>query len=171
MGFVDSLRDVMRTFSGEDDYDDAPVSGARNDIYATASTASTAPDYSSYYHAPAQPQEPVQRPTVVPDAAVSTIAMLRATKLESVRAAADHLLENHAVIISGNQAGIGSRRCRSSAGKPCCDYQCKGYGYCPCQTLARLPRRHCIYAGWENQPYCPLYLSSDPKGCSVGFRF
>ena len=100
MGFVDSLRDVMRTFSGEDDYDDAPVSGARTDIYATASTASTAPDYSSYYHAPAQPQEPVQRPTVVPDAAVSTIAMLRATKLESVRAAADHLLENHAVIIS-----------------------------------------------------------------------
>ena len=86
MGFVDSLRDVMRTFSGEDDYDDAPVTGAQNDIYATASTASTAPDYSSYYHAPVQPQEPV--------------VMLRAAKLESVRAAADHLLENHAVIIS-----------------------------------------------------------------------
>ena len=64
MGFVDSFRDVVRTFSGEDVYEDAPHTGAHDDIYATASTASTAPDYSSYYNAPAQPQEPAE-----PDAA------------------------------------------------------------------------------------------------------
>ncbi|MGM9612839.1 MAG: cell division protein SepF [Butyricicoccus sp.] len=99
MGFVDSLRDVIRTFSGEDVYEDAPSADVHNDIYATASTASTAPDYSSNYSAPAQPQEPAPHPTAVPDAVVSTIAMLRADKLESVRDAADHLLKNHAVII------------------------------------------------------------------------
>lgn len=99
MGFVYSLRDVVRTFSGEDVYEDAPAAGVHDDIYATASTASTAPDYSSYYSAPVQPQEPAPRPTAVPDAVVSTIAMLRADKLESVRDAADHLLHNHAVII------------------------------------------------------------------------
>lgn len=100
MGFVDSFRDVVRTFSGEDVYEDAPHTGAHDDIYATASTASTAPDYSSYYNAPAQPQEPAPRPTAVPDAVVSTIAMMRADKLDSVRDAADHILRNHAVIIS-----------------------------------------------------------------------
>lgn len=101
MGFIDSLRDVVRTFSGEKyDYEDAPATGAQRDVYASASTASTAPDYSSYYSAPVQPQEPVQRPAAVPDAIVSTIAMLCPEKLESVRDAADHLVQNHAVILS-----------------------------------------------------------------------
>lgn len=75
MGFIDSLRDVVRTFSGEEyDYEDAPAAGAQRDVYASASTASTAPDYSSYYSAPVQPQEPVQRPLPSRMAIVSTIA-------------------------------------------------------------------------------------------------
>lgn len=102
MGFVDSLRDVVRTFTGNDyeDYPDAPEAGARDDIYATASTASTAPDYASYYQASAQPQEPASRPTVVPDEIVSAIALLRPEDLESVRDAADHFLKNRAVVLS-----------------------------------------------------------------------
>ncbi|MDR3766890.1 MAG: cell division protein SepF [Butyricicoccus sp.] len=101
MGFVDGLRDVLRSFSGDDydEYEEAPASRTHNDIYATASTASTAPDY-SYYQAPAQPQQPAAQPTAVPDAIVDTIALLRPEKLESVREAADHFLKNQAVILS-----------------------------------------------------------------------
>ena len=101
MGFVDGLRDVLRSFSGDDydEYEEAPVSRTRNDIYATASTASTAPDY-SYYQTPAQPQQPAAQPTAVPDAIVDTIALLRPEKLQSVREAADHFLKNQVVILS-----------------------------------------------------------------------
>lgn len=103
MGFVDSLRDVLRTFSGDeyDEYEDAPASGAHHgDIYRVASTTSTAPDYAAQYHAPVPPQDPRLQPSVVPDALVSAIALLRPEGLESVRAAADHLLQNHAVILT-----------------------------------------------------------------------
>lgn len=103
MGFLDSMRDVWRSFSGDDLEESAGVSagaGAQRDMYATASTASTAPDYSAYYQAPAQPQQPAARPSAVPDAIVSKIALLRPDKLESVREAADHFLKNEAVILT-----------------------------------------------------------------------
>ena len=99
MGFFDSVRDVLRTFSGDDEYEDTPAASAHHDIYAAASAASTAPNYASYA-SPVQPQEPVNRPSAVPDAIVSAIALLRPENLSSVREAADHLLQNHAVILS-----------------------------------------------------------------------
>lgn len=102
MGFLDSMRDVWRSFSGDDleEPAGAPASGAQRDMYATASTASTAPDYSAYYQAPAQPQQPAARPSAVPDAIVSTISLLRPDKLASVREAADHFLNNEAVVLT-----------------------------------------------------------------------
>lgn len=103
MGFVDSLRDVFRTFTEDDydEYDDAPVSDTRHgDIYRVASTASTAPDYALHHNTSAQPHKSAWSPSTVPDPAVSAIALLCPENLESVRAAADHLLQNRAVILN-----------------------------------------------------------------------
>ena len=99
MGLVDSLRDIYRTFTAEDydEYDDdAAYRGY--DAYQTPNSTSTAPDYALHRSRPME--EPVPRPSAVPDPAVSTIAMLSPESLESVRAAADHLLQNRAVILS-----------------------------------------------------------------------
>ena len=47
MGFFDSVRDVLRTFSGDDEYEDTPAASAHHGIYAAASAASIAPNYAS----------------------------------------------------------------------------------------------------------------------------
>ena len=105
MGFVDSLRDVLRTFTGDDyeEYDEEPVQYAQpNDVYRVASTASTAPDYAAH-HIPAHSDESSLHPSAVPDPAVSAIALLCPENLESVRVAADHLLHHRAVILNLKQ--------------------------------------------------------------------
>ena len=64
MGFMDSLQNFVRIITGDDEeeeyYEDTrPVASAPRDIYATASTASTAPDYAAYYeNLPAQQPAP-----------------------------------------------------------------------------------------------------------------
>ena len=95
MGFVDSFRDIMRTFTGNDDYDE--YEQEPHDPYRTASTAATAPDYAQQYRT-AQPQQPAYQ--AVPDPVVNTIAVVCPENIESVRAAADHLVQNRAVILS-----------------------------------------------------------------------
>ncbi len=96
MGFVNSLRDVWRSFSGEEDDEYTP-----DDVYATANPGSTAPDYAAYAAAQQPPvtQAP-SHPTAVPDAVVSKIVLLRPEKLSSVREAADHFLKDEAVVLS-----------------------------------------------------------------------
>lgn len=104
MGFMDSLQNFVRIITGDDEEEEyyentPPVASVPRDIYATASTASTAPDYAAYYeNLPVQ--QPAPEPEPVPDPVVDTIALLRPESLESVRDAADHLVQNHAIILS-----------------------------------------------------------------------
>ena len=100
MGSVDRLRGVVRSFTGENDDDYYEYEGvqdnggAQGDVYGGVNMTSTAPDYRGTY----QQQAPI--PTVVPNAVVSKIVLIRPEKAESVREVADYLLKDQAVVMS-----------------------------------------------------------------------
>lgn len=104
MGFLDNMKDFWSSFTGDDyDYDEPqrPALRVAEDVYATASTASTAPDYAA--QTSAVPEQVQPRPMPVPDPVISTLALLIPERLSSVREAADHLLKNHAIILNMSQ--------------------------------------------------------------------
>lgn len=102
MGFANSMKNFWASLTGEDyDYEDTleQHASASGDVYATASTASTAPAYAPQYTPEPQPTA-VPHLSAVPRAVSSAVAIASPETLSTVQEAADHLLHNRALVLN-----------------------------------------------------------------------